>query len=166
MKRALPFIALSLLLNVAVGAQAPTNRAAALRTLKGCATRPITLGCSEDTAGFLIGLYNRGDHSLLRPLLDAGLTSDGALGEMLGGFYSDVLSKTPRAFLSAVRPRPLTQQRRLCWVAGVVDGGGMGPEMLRSVRKSLRVISSRRNESLSPVARVCLASVNRANVSN
>jgi hypothetical protein len=51
-------------------------------------------------------------------------------------------------------------------MAGVTDGGGMGTQMLRAVRHSLRVISSRRNDSLSSVARICLASVNRANASS
>lgn len=147
-------------------AQTRANRAAALRTLKGCAARPITLGCSEDTAGYLIGLYDRGDHSLLRPLLDAGRSSDGALAEILGDFYSNVLSKNPRAFLASVRSRPPKQQHHLCWMAGATDGSGMGTQMLRDVRQSLRVISSRRTDPLSAVARKCLANVNRANASN
>src|SRR5215471_11757396 len=129
MKRIVPFLAFSLLLSIDLVAQAPANRATALRTLKGCATRPITLGCSEDTAGYLIGLYDHGDHSLLPPLLNAGLHSDGALSEILGDFYSNVLSNKPRAFLSAVRSRPVNQQRHLCWLAGDTDGGGMAPEM-------------------------------------
>jgi len=166
MKRTLPFLVLSFLSSVHLAAQTPANRADALRTLKGCATQPITLGCSEDTAGYLIGLYDHGDHVLLRPLLDAGVHSDGALSEMLGDFYSNVLSKNTRSFLSSLRSRPVKQQAHLCWMAGVTDGGGMATEMLRDVRHSLRVISSRRNDALSPVARVCLANVNRANASN
>src|SRR5438132_10946992 len=83
-------------------AQIPANRVAALRTLKGCATRPIRLGCSEDTAGYLIGLYDRGDHSLLRALLDAGRSSDGALAEIFGDFYSNVLSKYHHLFIATV----------------------------------------------------------------
>src|SRR5438132_12693050 len=105
-------------------AQIPANRVAALRTLKGCATRPITLGCSEDTAGYLIGLYDRGDHSLLRPLLDAGRSSDGALAEILGDFYSNVLSKHPRVFLPSVGSRPSKQQRHLCCTAGATARRG------------------------------------------
>jgi hypothetical protein len=165
MRRILLLPLLSLLLVVNLFAQIPANRTAALRTLKGCATRPISLGCNEDTAGYLIGLYDHGDQSLLQPLLNAGLHSDGALAEILGDFYSDVLSKKTRAFLSAVGSRPRTQQRHLCWMAGHTDGSGMRPEMLRRVQHSLRVISSQRNNSLSPVARVCLANVNRANAS-
>lgn len=80
-------------------AQIPTNREDGLRMLKGCSTRPVTQNCNEDTAGYLVGLYEHGDRSLLRPLLDAGLRSDGALSELLGDFYSDVLSARPRSFL-------------------------------------------------------------------
>lgn len=164
----LPYIGLFLLLlNLDIGAQStPKNRADALRMLQGCATRPITLDCNEDTAGYLIGLYDRGDRALLRPLLDAGPTSDGALSEILGDFFSGVLSKTPRAFLAAVRSRPLVKQRHLCWMAGVADGGGMSMEVLRDVRHSLQVISTRRNDRLSSVARTCLENVNRANASS
>lgn len=165
MKRALPFLVLSLLLTVDLAAQTPANRADALRTLKGCATRPITLGCSEDTAGYLIRLYDQGDRSLLRPLLDVGPNSDAALAEILGEFYSNVLFRTPRTFLSAMRTRPAKQRKRLCWMAGVTDGSGMGTEMLRHVRHSLRVISSRADDPLSSVATVCLANANRANAS-
>ena len=96
-------LAVSLLSLAARAQSSPRDRAAALRTLKGCATRPITLGCSEETAAYLIGLHDRGDHNLLKPLLDAGVSSDGALAEILGDFYSNVLSKNPRAF-SGVGP--------------------------------------------------------------
>jgi hypothetical protein len=165
MKRVLPFLVFSLLLGVDLVAQAPANRAAALRALKGCSTRPITLGCSEDTAGYLIGLYDHGDRALLRPLLDAGIHSDAALSEMLGDFYSNVLSNNPRRFLSSLRSRSFKQQRHLCWMAGNTDGSGMGTDMLDHVRRSLRVIASRRNDPLSSIARPCLVNVNRANAS-
>jgi len=166
MKWTFAFAALSLvLLNSSLAAQTPPNRAAALRMLKGCATRPISRGCGLDTIDYLVGLYNRGDRSLLQPLLVAGLSSDGALSELLGGFYSDVLSKHPRLFLTSIRSRASKQQRDLCWMAGAVDGSGMDTEMLRDVRHSLRVISAPRNDQLSSVARTCLANVNRANAS-
>jgi len=165
MKRALPFLVLSFLWGIDLAAQTPVNRADALRILKGCATRPITLGCSEDTAGYLIGLYDHGDRALLRPLLDAGIRSDAALSEMLGDFYSNVLSKNPRTFLSSLRSRSSKQQRHLCWMASNTDGSRMGTDMLDHVRRSLRVISSRRNDPLSSIARSCLANVNSANAS-
>jgi hypothetical protein len=155
------------LLNLGVGAQSvPKNRADALRTLKGCATHPITQGCSEDTAGYLIGLYDRGDHGLLKPLLDAGVSSDGALAEMLGDFYSNVITKNPRWFLVSVRLRPIKQQRHLCWMAGATDGSGMSKALLHDVRNSLRGISSQRGNRLSSVANICLAEINRANASS
>ena len=172
MRYKLPFISLLFLavlnLNIGPVAQTPKNRAEAVRTFKACLrpNRPTTLDCSEDFVGGVIDLYNRGDHSLLKPLLDAGLSSDGALSEMLGDFYSNVLSKNPRRFLASVQSRPVKQKHHLCWMAGATDGSGMETQMLCDVRHSLRVISSRHADPLSSVARTCLANVNRANASN
>lgn len=139
------------------------SRATALTTLKGCATRSITLGCNEDTAEYLITLYKRGDKSLLRPLLDAGLTSDGALSEVLGDFYSQVLWKNPREMLAALRLRTRKEQRSLSRLMGSVDGSGMPDNMLRDVRRSLSRIASQGNDRLAGVARVCLIEINKAN---
>ena len=155
-----PFILVFLHLNV--DAQIPTSRAEGLKMLRGCATRPTTLNCNEDTAGYLIKLYNRGDRGLLRPLLEAGLTSDGALSEVLGDFYSEVLAKRPRSFLSSLRLRSQGQQTHFCWMAGLADGGGLNAATLRRVRSSLRAFSSS-NDGLAPIARVCLMEVDRAN---
>ena len=168
----LPFFSLLFLallnLNIGLLAQTPKKRAEALRKFQACLqpTRHVSLDCSEEFVANVIDLYNRGDYSLLKPLLDAGLSSDGALSQELGGFYSNVLSRNPRRFLAAVRSRPVKQERHLCWMAGATDGSGMETQMLRNVRRSLRVISSRREDPLSSVARTCLANVNRANASS
>lgn len=138
------------------------TRSNALAVLKGCATRPVTRGCSEDTADYLIRLYNRGDNRLLKPLLDAGPRSDGALAEMLGDFYAKVLWKHPRVFLESLSSRPRKEQKELAWMAGATDGGGMPADMLREVRHALTRFSSRRSR-LSSIARLCLKEVNRAN---
>jgi hypothetical protein len=169
MRYKLPLIVLLFLVPLSlILAQAPKNRTEVLRTFKACIrpNRLTTLDCSEDFVGNVIDLYDRGDHSLLKPLLDVGLSSDGALSEMLGDLYSHVLSKNPRRFLAFVQSRPIKQKRHLCWMAGATDGSRMGTQMLHDVRHSLRVISSRGADSLSSVARICLANVNRANASN
>jgi hypothetical protein len=142
----------------------PMSRATALNILKGCATRPITLGCDENTAEYLITLYKLGDKSVLKPLFDAGLTSDGALSETLGDFYSQVLWKSPREMLEALRSRPTKEQRSLSKLAGSVDGSGMPNNMLRDVRRSLSRIASQRNDRLASVARICLVEINTANL--
>jgi len=121
------------------------------------------LGCSEDTAGYLIGRYNHGDHDLLKPLLEAGRSSDGALAEILGDFYSDLLLKKPHTFLASIRLRPSKQQRHLCWMAGKADGSGLQQNMLSDVQTTLGGISSQRRNRLSSVAKICLIEVNRAN---
>src|SRR2546421_12838646 len=107
--------------------------------------RPITLGCSEETAEEVIKLYNRGDKTVLKPLLDAGLTSDGALAEILGDFYAELLLKRPLEFLQALTPRPEKEQRQLAWLAGGTDGSGMSPETLHKVQASLKKIAKHRN---------------------
>jgi len=172
MKFEFPYIGLSLfailIVNTSILGQSPKDRNEALRIFKACIrpNRPATLECSEEFVGNVIALYDRGDHSLLKPLLDAGLSSDGGLSEELGGFYSEVVTKTPRLFLAAVKWRSMRQQRDLCWMAGAVDGSGMSSDTLHDVRRSLRAISSRHGDRLSSVANVCLAEINRANASN
>jgi len=145
-----------------IHAQIPASRSEALRILKGCSTRPVTLNCSEDTAEYLVNLYNLGDHSLLPPLLDAGLHSDAAMSELLGTFYSDVLVLRPRSFLSSLQSRPRKQQSYLCSMAGYTDGGGLERSQFRKVKNSLHTLS-RRKDYLARVAGVCLSEINRAN---
>jgi hypothetical protein len=166
MKFKLPLIVLlSIAVTISLRAQSAKHRAELVRRFQACIkpNRPDTLDCREEFVANVIELYDRGDRTVLRPLLDAGLSSDGALSEELGWFYSNALSKNPRTFLAGLRARPLKQKHHLCWMAGAVDGSGMEPGMLNHVRHSLRVISSRRNESLASVARICLAELNRAN---
>lgn len=146
-------------------ASKPMNRATALTTLKGCATRPITLGCSEDTAGYLIKSYEDGDKALLESLFQAGLTSDGALSEILGDFYAKVLWKNPQEFLEALRSRPREERNTLSRLAAITDGSGMTSDMLRDVRHNLSRIGSQ-HVRLAPVARDCLIEVNKANAKN
>lgn len=131
--------------------------------LKGCTRSLYSEGCNEDTAEYLIGLYQRGDKPLLEPLLDAGLVSDGALSESLGSFYGELLSKEPSTFLKALASRPKKEQRQLAWLAGAMDGSGMPEEMLHHVRAALSKMGAQRRNRLSAVARLSLSEVNRAN---
>jgi hypothetical protein len=138
------------------------SRSEALRKLKECAKRLDHDGCSEDTAQYVIGFYERGDHTVLQPLFTSGLTSDGALSEMLGTFFGELLWKDPVSFLHALSTRPRREQPKLSFLAGSTDGSGMPSDWLTDVRRSLRKISSAR-VPLSSVARICLREVNRAN---
>ncbi|MEP6912076.1 MAG: hypothetical protein ABI923_04940 [bacterium] len=129
------------ILHLDLVAQTPKGRAEALRTFKSCMrpVRPTTLDCSEEFVANVIAFYNRADHSVLRPLLDAGLSSDGDLSEELGGFYADVIAKNPRSFLAALGQRNIKQQRHLCWMAGAEDGGGMPKETLHQIKGESKV---------------------------
>lgn len=138
------------------------NRQRLIHAMRGCRDRPVTRGCSEDTALLLINLYERGDRTLLKPLLDAASDSDGALSELLGTFYNEVLEKHPRTFLRALATRPPKEQKQLGWFAGALDGPGMAPSELREVRARLRRFM-RKRDRLAPAARRCLAGVESAN---
>jgi hypothetical protein len=158
----------NLILTVSVSAQTVKSSAEAVRTFNACIrpTRPPTLDCSADFVQNVFDFYNRGDHSVLKPLLAAGLSSDGALSQDLGVFYSGVISKSPRRFLSAIAWRPVKHQRDLCWMAGATDGGGMSKDLYRGVRGSLSAIVRRRNDPVAPVAKVCLTEIKKANLSD
>jgi hypothetical protein len=119
--------------------------------------------CDEDASEYLIGLFKRGDKALLGPLIDAGLVSDGALSASLGVFYGDLLWKEPRTFLKALASRSKEDQRQLASLAGAMDGSGMPREMLAKVRATLRKMGAQKRNRLSPVARLSLSEVNRAN---
>jgi hypothetical protein len=148
-------------LNLDVGQS--LNREKALVMLKCCGQSVCVERCDENASEYLIGLFKRGDKMLLEPLLDAGLVSDGALSESLGIFYGDLLWKEPRIFLKALASRPRKEQRQLAWLAGGMDGSGMPKRMLREVQVMLRKIAGQKRNRLSPVARLSLSEVNKAN---
>lgn len=137
------------------------NRKKALAMLKGCSRSLSSEGCNEDTAGYLIGLYKRGDKGLLSALLDAGLVSDGALSESLGSFYGELLWKEPDELLKALVSRPKKEQHKLASSAAAMDGSGMPKDMLREVKSKLSKIAGQKHSRLSPVARLCLSELNK-----
>ncbi|PYP86809.1 MAG: hypothetical protein DMG65_18120 [Candidatus Angelobacter sp. Gp1-AA117] len=130
------------------------NRDYLLSLLNHCTTgRGI---CDEDPGAYLVNLYRRGHNELLPPLLDAGRTRHAALAELLGSFYSSVITQTPKAFIAAIQSRPQPEQKALCYMAGASDGSGMPPEDVNKVRKALRA-------STDKLAKDCLAQVEQAN---
>jgi hypothetical protein len=149
------------LLSTVIPAQSRWDRSKALRSLRSCANHSMNSGCDEDASQYLVELYNRGDHRLLEPLVNAGSYSDGALSEVLADFYSDMLWKRPGQFLEALSSHSAHNQRTDCMLASQ-----MGGDQLLSVRRSLRNFSSAKYGRLSKVARTCLAEINRANASN
>ena len=101
---------------------------------------PSSDDCDEDTAALLIGLYNSGNREVLLPLMAVGMKSDGALSEMLGPFYCDVLINTPSEFMDGLRRLDSPSQKAVCGLAGALDGGGMPPDTLRVARKRLDAV--------------------------
>jgi hypothetical protein len=132
------------------------NRDYLVRELSKCTAQPMKAPCDEDTGAYLINLYRRGHQELLGPLLDAGKTSHAALDEILGSFYSGLITHSATAFVNGIKTRPAPEQKNLCYMAGAADGSGMPPEDLSKARKAFRTMNT-------PVAKACLEQIERAN---
>ena len=139
----------------ALGNDYEANRTKLLDALKGCANKPYPeqAECSSFVADYLMELCRRGDFSSFRPLFDVTTKADGAFAESLGDFYSDMLYEQPEQFLKSLSSYPKNEQRDLCSLAGVEDGGGMAEDRFLHIRKSLNDIS---DIPLRRVARTCL----------
>jgi len=137
-----------------LGSDYEKNRDYLLALLNNCTTvRGI---CDEDPGAYLVNLYRRGHNELLPSLLDAGRTRHAALAELLGSFYSSVITQTPNAFITAIKTRPQPEQKTLCYMASAGDGSGMPPADVAKVGKALR-------RSADKAAKDCLAQVEQAN---
>ena len=133
------------------------NRDYLLWVLRGCDVPEIKHGCDDMTGEYLIYLFQHGHPEILAPLLDASVESYSAAGaEGLGAFFSKLVAMSPNVFLDAVRSFPAPTQRKMCYFAGLADGGGMAPVNLKKVRRQLRV----RNDE---IAQRCLRQLEDAN---
>jgi len=159
----LVFIATSAASAQAQGAPRTKNKGRVISALRKCTHKTPSSDC-VDVADEAIEMYRRGDKTLLKPLLDLGLRSDGFLSEILFSFFGeDVLQKSPRLFLNAIASRPKSQQRELAFLVGTMDGSGMPENVLKEVRAKLRHISRQRNDPLAQIAKLCLSRVEAAN---
>jgi hypothetical protein len=133
------------------------NRDYLFHVLSGCNYPEIRYNCDESTGYYLIQLYEHGHQGILAPLLKTSLGSCHAAGaEGLGGYFGDLVLKSPEKFLEAVNTFPVPTQKKICGFAGESDGGGLGAEGLAQARKKLRAIGSE-------VALRCLKEIEIAN---
>lgn len=137
-----------------LGSDYEKNRDYLLSLLNSCTSGKGI--CDEDPGAYLVNLYRRGHNELLPPLLDAGKTRHAALAELLGSFYSSVITQTPNAFIAGIKTRPQPEQKTLCYMAGAGDGSGMPPADVAKVQKVLRGSNDK-------TAKDCLAQVEQAN---
>jgi hypothetical protein len=109
-----------------LGSEYEKNCSFLVRALKGCDSR-LSHDCGWNTAAFVIGLFQRGDKKLLKPLLELGIKSDGALSEILGDFYADTLVQETSEFLDDIRSLPMPIRRKVYFLAG----GRVGAEWVQ-----------------------------------
>ena len=100
----------------ALGSHYVTNRDHLVGILNGCGARQTE--CDADTADLLIGLYHRSHREVLYPILRAGLHSNGALSELLGSFYGELLVNAPADFMSSLRRLGAPGQEAACGLVG------------------------------------------------
>lgn len=136
----------------------PTNRKRVVDALQGCIQRSVKIDCdNENTAAYMIELFERGDTGLLRPLIDAGPTSDGALTAMLGPFYGEVFQKHPVLMLQTLAKLSKKDQQRIGFLSATGDGSGLGSnKMIRGIKMNLGRYAKETDNPLSPIARTCL----------
>jgi hypothetical protein len=139
------------------------HRTRLLRELKKCEPAGRKPGCNERNVLDVARLYDRGDRSVLKDLMDVVPNSDAALSEALGDFFSELLCKRPRTFLAAVSKRPRREHHDLLSLAAVADGGGMDCRNIRALRQTLNAIKRNPREKLRRLAGECLLMVNKYN---
>ena len=163
MNKALTSALVVVLCNPLLGnAHSPEVRNAIWR-LRGCAVRPATRGCSEDTAIVLIRAYKSGDRTILRALADASRHSDGALSEAIGPFLAEVLLSEPDRFLAELARRPMWEQRLLAQQAASTDGSCLSDDEWRKARRILNSRKHSRQRTTARVAALCLSELNVVN---
>lgn len=153
-------ISLALCAHSAIAQDKKMSRQAALADLKKCPAIESETSCASN-AIFLIKLYNRGERTLLTPLLDAGVKSDAALSEALGEFFAGVLEKRPLDFLSGLANRPKTKQATLALLAAAGDGSGNSKSWERKVKNSLKKIALKNRGRLALTAKICLREIDK-----
>jgi hypothetical protein len=94
----------------------------------------------DGTMELLRQLYKQGHKELLQPLLARYDGWNAATSEGLGGFYSDMLEKSPKDFLAELSTFPPERQLYLCTMAGETDGGGMSHKTERKVLHNMEEI--------------------------
>jgi hypothetical protein len=121
------------------GVEYERNRDYLLEVLHRCRAKQNS-DCDDDTADLAIGLFERGHHEMLHPLMLIAPESDAGLSETLGTFYSDALTQQPRTFVDEISQLPASGQKAVCRLAGSTDGGGMASDVLNKARRKLRAI--------------------------
>jgi hypothetical protein len=135
----------------------PRDRDYLLWALRGCDVPEIRNGCDELTGSYLVDLFQHGHREILAPLLNAAIKDYNAAGsEILGGFFSELVASSPEEFLDGVRSFPVPTQKKMCYFAGLGDGGGMGPSDLKELRARLGAMHDE-------VAQRCLLQIESAN---
>ena len=134
-----------------------SNRDYLLWVLKGCDTPKIVHGCDDMTPVYLISLYEHGHPEILPSLFRSSLQNYNASGsEALGGLLSDLVVKSPNIFLDNLKSFPVSEQKEICYSAGLADGGGMAPENLKNLEKRLDVLNDE-------MADTCIRQIEKAN---
>jgi hypothetical protein len=141
-----------------LGVDYKRNRDYLIWVLRGCSVPDVTHGCDDMTGNFLAYLYEHGHSEVLTSLMRYGNSYNSAGSEFMGTFLSEKVAKSPDISLDALRTFSVPTQRKICYFAGLADGGGMAPSDLRIAWRALAV---RQDD----IAARCLREIENANKS-
>jgi len=141
---------------VILDADADANRERLFESLRTCTRDPES--CDDRLLSYLGNLFDRGDKSVLDPLLEASRATDSALVEALGSTYDDLVSRDSRAVIATTSRRPLKDQRRICHMIATGDGTGLPDENVNEVISSLETMA-REVGPVASTAMMCLSEI-------
>lgn len=130
------------------------NRARLIESLRSCVRDGEN--CSDRVVSYLTNLVQRGDKTLLDPLLEAAKGADPTLTELLGSSYQELLVQNSGTVITAISRRPAQEQRRLCHMIAAGDGTGVPDEDAEEITSALQALT----KGVGPVASTAMMCAN------
>jgi hypothetical protein len=139
---------------VVLDAEASANRLRLIDSLRACARDPEN--CDDRIISYLGDLFERGDKTVLDPLLDASKVTAPSIVEVLGLTYQDMVSSNPHAVITAISRRSGRDQRHLCHMIATGDGSGLHEDSVPEITSALEEVA----RGIGPASQTAMMCIN------
>jgi hypothetical protein len=147
-----------------LGEKYETNRDIVLTAFNEYIARPEGSETGDDPVDYTVSLCNRGDASLLKPLMTVAGKVRGETSETLSIFYSESLVDDPDGFLKVMGSLPVENQKLVAdlMAADLATDSedSVSDEVFDEVYERLVKIAGGRQTEMRQAARLCLESIN------